>query len=106
MSPDVAAVFAQVIPVLMIATFLGNIGFSRVPGILRLGPLYVFALGAAAEIVLLYRLAYGVEFDAWASSFAFLAVCLQMLILCVAVGYRILVEKHPDTDRDTDRENS
>lgn len=93
MSPDAAAVFAQVIPVLIVATYLSNIGYREIPMIIRAFMFYFFIYAVVAEGGLLYFIAYGEPVTAVFRAMAFSSALLLLGFLVLILAFRLGTNK-------------
>lgn len=98
MSPDAAAVFAQVIPVLLIATYLGSIGLHRSPRIIKHLLIYNVAFAGFVEFALLYQLATSTVISGSATTGALLSVAFLLLMLVFIATVRLGSGPQPDHD--------
>ncbi|MEJ6490506.1 hypothetical protein PQI23_12330 [Leucobacter sp. USCH14] len=89
MAPETAGVFAQVIPTLVIATFVGNFGYNRLPAFLRNLVFYFFLIALVAEIGLLYTLAFGEPMTEVLRVLSFASAVLLLLLLATITAYRM-----------------
>lgn len=102
MSTDAAILFAQVIPTLIIATYLGNIGYSRIPVVIRALMFYFFLYAVVAEGVILYRLAYGMPMTTFSTALAFTAAMFLLLLLVIILLGKLGSKEAPQKTRRDD----